>query len=371
MLRKTKTNPYLNLVNEYLIDSPAPVNINYLYNFGSLLGINLVLLIATGIALSMHYNPSVDLAFISSEHIYRDVNMGWALRATHANGVSMFFILCFSHMSRGLYYGSYKAPRTTLWIIGVIIFIAMMATAFIGYVLIWGQKSLWGATVITNLFSAIPWIGPDQVEFIWGGASVDNPTLNRFFSLHFLLPFILAALVVAHLIALHVNASNNPNGISSTSDRIRFHPYFTSKDLVGLFWFALILFSLVFFAPNLLGDSDNAIPGNPLVTPAQIVPEWYFLSFYAILRSIPDKLQGVVAMGGALLILIPISFIGTLNIRSNRYRPILNFAFWIFAANFLFLMWLGACHVEAPFIVLGQISTFIYFAYFILLMLLG
>ncbi len=371
MKRITKTNPYLTLVNEYLIDSPAPVNINYFYNYGSLLGFNLIILIVTGVLLAMHYNPSVDLAFISSEHIVRDVNNGWLLRFTHANGVSMFFALCFIHIGRGLFYGSYKAPRTTLWIVGVFIFIIKIVTAFIGYVLIWGQMSYWGATVITNLCSAVPWIGQDLVEFIWGGMSVDNPTLNRFFALHFLLPFILAALGVMHLIALHQNASNNPLGISSTTDRIVFHPYFTSKDLIGFLWFFIVLFSLVFFNPNLLGDSDNSIPANSLVTPPHIVPEWYFLAFYAILRSIPNKLLGVIAMLSALLILIPLSFIHTLNLRSLRYRPVLNLLFWIFVFNFFFLIWLGAKPIEMPYVFLGQCCTFFYFLYFIILMIIG
>lgn len=366
-----KTNPYQAIVNEFLIDSPAPVNINYFYNLGSLQGINQVVLIITGISLAKHYNPSVELAFSSSEHIVRDVNNGYLLRYIHANGVSLFFKKVYVHIGKGLYYGSYRAPRRALWIVGVLIFICKKATAFIGYVLIWGQKSFWGATVITNLFSAIPWIGQDQVEFIWGGSSVDEPTQNRFFSLHFLLPFILAALVVCHLIALHKDASNNPEGISSTTDRIRFHPYFTTKDLVGVFWYILFFSVLVFFYPHQLGDSDNSIPANSLVTPASIVPEWYFQAFYAILRSIPDKLLGVVAMFSAQLILIPLSLIHTLNIRSMRYRPILNLLYWVFVFNFLFLIWLGAKPIAQPFTKLGQIATLIYFGYFIILIILG
>ena len=283
----------------------------------------------------------------------------------------MFFFLVYAHIAKGLYYGSYKATRATLWCVGVIIFIIKKATAFIGYVVIWGQKSFWGATVITNLFSAIPWIGQDLVEFIWGGKSVDNPTLNRFYSLHFLLPFILAALVLAHLIALHQYASNNPNGISSTSDRIRFHPYFTSKDLVGFFWYAIFLFVFVFFTPLILGDSDNSIPANSLVTPAHIVPEWYFLPFYAILRSIPDKLLGVIAKFSALIILFPLAFIKTLNLRSNRYRPLMHFLFWLFVFNFFFLLWLGAKPIAQPYTLFSQISTFLYFLYFIFLMIMG
>jgi quinol-cytochrome oxidoreductase complex cytochrome b subunit len=247
----------------------------------------------------------------------------------------------------------------------------MMATAFIGYVLIWGQMSFWGATVITNLFSAIPWIGPDLVEFIWGGSSVDQPTLNRFFSLHFLLPFVLAAFIVMHLLALHKDASNNPEGISSSTDRIRFHPYFTVKDLVLMCWYVIALSTLTFFMPHLLGDSDNSIPANSLVTPASIVPEWYFLAFYAILRSIPNKLLGVLAMFSAMVILIPLSLFHTLNIRSNRYRPILNLLYWVFVFNFLFLIWLGAKPIADPYTLLGQIATVIYFAYFIILIALG
>lgn len=301
----------------------------------------------------------------------RDVNNGWLLRYMHANGASLFFIWVYLHIGRGLYYGSYRAPRTLLWSVGVIIYIAMMATAFLGYVLPWGQMSLWGATVITNFFSAIPWLGNDLVTVIWGGFSVDNATLNRFYSLHYLLPFIIAALAVVHLLALHQNASNNPTGISSTSDRIRFHPYYTSKDLVGFFWMAIALSLLVFFFPNLLGHPDNYIPANSLVTPLSIVPEWYFLPFYAILRAIPDKLFGVIAMFSAIIILFPLSFFSSLNLRSYRYRPLLNILFWFFIANFLFLLWLGAKPIHEPYTSLGLISTVLYFSYFILLILIG
>ena len=370
-MKVLKSNPFLSIVNEFLIDSPAPININYFYNLGSLLGLNLVVLIITGISLAKHYNPSIELAFSSSEHIVRDVNNGWLLRYIHANGVSLFFMMVYVHIGKGLYYGSYRAPRRALWIVGVFIFIVKKATAFIGYVLIWGQMSFWGATVITNLFSAIPWIGPDLVEFIWGGSSVDEPTLNRFFSLHFLLPFILAALVIMHLIALHKDASNNPEGISSILDRVRFHPYFTSKDLVGIFWYVLFFSVFIFFMPHVLGDADNSIPANSLVTPASIVPEWYFLPFYAILRSIPNKLLGVVAMFSALLILIPLSLVNTLNIRSLNYRPVFNFLYWIFVFNFFFLIWLGAKPIAQPFTLLGQIATVYYFSFFFIFMILG
>lgn len=370
-MKITVTNPYLSLVNQYLIDSPAPANINYFWNFGSLLGLNLVIIMISGISLAMHYNSDVNLAFSSVEHITRDVNFGWLIRFIHMNCVSFFFLCVYIHMGRSLYYSSYKSPRTTLWIVGVVIFIVMMATAFIGYVLPWSSMAFWGATVITNLFSAIPWIGSELVVTIWGGPSVDAPTLNRFFALHYLMPFILAALVVMHLIALHMNGSNNPEGLPSNTDRIRFHPAFTSKDLVGFFWLILLLSYFVFFDPNALGHPDACVPANPLVTPASIVPEWYFLSFYAILRSIPDKLLGVLAMFGALLILIPLALFGTVNIRSSRYRPITRLLFWVFVFNFLFLIWLGGQPIAAPYTVLGQISTAIYFAYFIILMILG
>ena len=302
-MRILKSQSLLRLFNSYLVDSPQPANLSYLWNFGSLLGVCLIIQILTGVFLAMHYTPHVDFAFNSVEHIMRDVNAGYILRYTHANVASFFFIFVYAHIAKGLYYGSYKAPRTLVWVIGVIIFIVMMATAFLGYVLPYGQMSLWGATVITNLFSAIPFFGHDLVELIWGGFSVSNATLNRFFSLHFLLPFLLAALVVAHFIALHTHGSGNPNGISSNNDRYPFHPYFVFKDLVTVFVFLLLLSIMVFFYPNVLGHSDNYIPANPMSTPSSIVPEWYLLPFYAILRSIPNKLLGVVAMFGSLLIL--------------------------------------------------------------------
>lgn len=329
-------------------------------------------MIVTGILLAMHYCPNTLLAFNSVEHITRDVSNGWLQRYFHANGASFFFIFVYLHIGRGQYYGSYKHPRALLWCIGVIIYIVMMATAFIGYVQPWGQMSQWGATVITNLLSAIPWVGKDQVELIWGGFSVENPTLNRFFSLHYLLPFILAALAVCHLIALHVDGSNNPEGITSVTDKIRFHPYYTSKDLVGFFWMAIFLSFFVFYFPNYLGHPDNSIPANPLVTPHSIVPEWYFLPFYAILRSIPNKLGGVIAMFGAQQILLPLSQAnGKVNARSNRYRPILHILFWIFVANFFFLLWLGAKPIEEPYTTQGLISTVLYFCYFIILIILS
>lgn len=370
-MRITKRNPLQSIANEYLIDSPAASNLSYFWSFGSLQGLNQVVMIITGIQLAMHYTANIEMAFNSVEHITRDVNQGWLLRYFHANGASFFFIFVYLHIGRGLYYGSYRQPRTLLWIQGVIIFIQMMATAFIGYVQPWGQMSLWGATVITNQLSAIPWIGNDLVQQIWGGFSVENPTQNRFFSLHYLMPFILAALVIMHQIALHVNASNTPLGIASKhTDQIRFHPYFTSKDQIGFFWMAILLSIFVFYFPNYLGHPDNSIPANPLVTPPHIVPEWYFLPFYAIQRSIPDKQGGVIAMFGAIVILIPQALIKSKSIRSNRYRPIVNAIFWIFVFNFFFLLWLGAKPIEEPYTTLGLLSTIFYFLYFVFLSLI-
>jgi len=322
-------------------------------------------MIITGVTLAMHYTPHIELAFASVEHIMRDVNNGWLIRYIHANGASLFFIWVYLHIGRGLYYGSYKSPRGLLWLIGIAIYLVMMATAFLGYVLPWGQMSYWGACVITNLLGVLPG-GEDLVYFIWGSWSVDNATLNRFFSLHYLLPFILCALVALHLLSLHQNASNNPEGISSLGDRIRFHPYYTSKDLVGFVIMIIILSILVFYYPNSLGHPDNSIPGNPLVTPHSIVPEWYYLPFYAILRAIPNKTLGVLALFSAILIMgfLPLS---KNNIRSNRYKPLFNILWVIFVLNFLFLIWLGAKPISEPYTTLSQISTFYYFMYVIIL----
>ena len=367
-MRILKSNPLLRILNSYLIDAPTPANISYLWNFGSLLGLCLVIQIVTGVTLAMHYTPSVAEAFNSVEHIMRDVNNGWLVRYLHANTASAFFFIMYLHIGRGLYYGSYKAPRTLTWAIGTVIVILMMATAFLGYVLPYGQMSLWGATVITNLISAIPWIGQDIVEFIWGGFSVNNATLNRFFSLHFVLPFILVALVLMHLIALHDTAgSSNPLGVSGNYDRITFAPYYLFKDLITIFIFIFVLSSFVFFMPNVLGDSDNYIMANPMQTPAAIVPEWYLLPFYAILRSIPNKLLGVIAMFSAILaiMLLPVTDLG--RSKGLQFRPLSKFAFWVFVVNFLILMKLGACHVETPFIELGQLSTALYFGYFLII----
>ena len=365
-MRILKSHPLLKMVNSYVIDSPQPSNISYLWNFGSLLAFCLIIQIITGVTLAMHYNPSVLEAFNSVEHIMRDVNNGWLIRYLHSNTASAFFFLVYLHIGRGLYYGSYKTPRTLVWTIGTVIFILMMATAFLGYVLPYGQMSLWGATVITNLMSAIPWVGQDIVEFIWGGFSVNNATLNRFFALHFVLPFVLAALVLMHLIALHdIAGSSNPLGISGNYDRLPFAPYFIFKDLITIFIFIFVLSIFVFFMPNLLGDSENYVMANPMQTPPAIVPEWYLLPFYAILRSIPNKLLGVIAMFSAILILLAMPFTDLSKSRGIQFRPLSKIAFFIFISNFLILMQLGAKHVESPFIEFGQISTVIYFSYFL------
>jgi len=367
-MRILKSHPFLKMVNSYVIDSPQPSNISYLWNFGSLLAFCLIIQIITGVTLAMHYNPSVLEAFNSVEHIMRDVNNGWLIRYLHSNTASAFFFLVYLHIGRSLYYGSYKTPRTLVWIIGTIIFILMMATAFLGYVLPYGQMSLWGATVITNLMSAIPWVGQDIVEFIWGGFSVNNATLNRFFSLHFVLPFVLATLVLMHLIALHDTVgSSNPLGISGNYDRLPFAPYFLFKDLITIFIFIFVLSIFVFFMPNILGDSENYVMANPMQTPPAIVPEWYLLPFYAILRSIPNKLLGVVAMFSAILILLIMPFTDLSKSSGIQFRPISKVAFFIFIGNFLILMQLGAKHVESPFIEFGQISTVIYFSYFLII----
>nr|YP_010584208.1 apocytochrome b [Spathularia flavida]UZT67614.1 apocytochrome b [Spathularia flavida] len=367
-MRIFKSHPILKLVNSYVIDSATPSNISYLWNFGSLLGFCLIIQIVTGVTLAMHYNPSVLEAFNSVEHIMRDVNNGWLIRYLHSNTASAFFFLVYLHIGRGLYYGSYRAPRTIVWTIGTVIFILMMATAFLGYVLPYGQMSLWGATVITNLMSAIPWVGQDIVEFLWGGFSVNNATLNRFFALHFVLPFILAALALMHLIALHDSAgSGNPLGVSGNYDRLPFAPYFLFKDLITIFIFIIALSLFVFFMPNVLGDSENYVVANPMQTPPAIVPEWYLLPFYAILRSIPNKLLGVIAMFSAILILLAMPFTDLGRTRGLQFRPISKLAFFIFAANFLILMVLGAKHVESPFIEFGQISTVIYFSHFLII----
>jgi ubiquinol-cytochrome c reductase cytochrome b subunit len=368
MLRLRWNKNYLMaILNSHVIDYPTPSNLTYAWSFGSTAGFCLIIQILTGVFLAMHYTPHIDLAFVSVEHIMRDVNNGWLIRYMHANGASMFFIVVYSHIFRGLYYGSYMHPRQHLWCSGVLIFILMMATAFMGYVLPWGQMSFWGATVITNLFSAIPFVGPSIVEWLWGGFSVDNATLNRFFSFHFLVPFLIAGMSVIHLALLHEHGSNNPIGVESSVDKIPFYPYFYVKDLLAFVGLITIFAVFVFYFPNLMGHPDNYIPANPMVTPAHIVPEWYFLPFYAILRSIPDKLGGVIAMGGALVILFAIPFINTSEIRSTQFRPVFKVFFWLLVVDFLILGWIGQKPVETPFVEVGQVATVFYFAFFIFL----
>ena len=367
-MRVIKSHSLLKLVNAYLIDASQPSNISYLWNFGSLLAVCLIIQIVSGVTLAMHYSPSVSEAFNSVEHIMRDVNNGWFIRYLHSNTASAFFLLVYLHVGRGMYYGSYKAPRTLVWVIGTVMLILMMAIGFLGYVLPYGQMSLWGATVITNLISAIPWIGQDIVEFIWGGFSVNNATLNRFFALHFVLPFVLAALVLMHLIVLHDTAgSSNPLGVSGNYDRVTFAPYYLFKDLITIFLFIFVLSIFVFFMPNVLGDSENYVMANPMQTPAAIVPEWYLLPFYAILRSIPNKLLGVIAMFSALLIILTLPLMDLSWSKGLQFKPLSKIIFYVFIANFLILQQLGAKHVESPFIEFGQISTALYFAYFLIL----
>ncbi|WBF16356.1 apocytochrome b (mitochondrion) [Saccharomyces uvarum] len=362
-----KSNVYLSLVNSYVIDSPQPSSISYWWNMGSLLGLCLVIQILTGIFMAMHYSSNIELAFSSVEHIMRDTHNGYILRYLHANGASFFFLVMYMHMAKGLYYGSYRSPRVTLWNVGVIIFVLTIATAFLGYCCVYGQMSHWGATVITNLFSAIPFVGNDIVAWLWGGFSVSNPTIQRFFALHYLVPFVIAAMVIMHMMALHIHGSSNPLGITGNLDRIPMHSYFVFKDLVTVFLFMLVLALFVFYSPNTLGHPDNYIPGNPLVTPASIVPEWYLLPFYAILRSIPDKLLGVITMFAAILVLLVLPFTDRSVVRGNTFKVFSKFFFFIFVFNFVLLGQIGACHVEVPYVLMGQIATFIYFAYFLII----
>jgi len=366
-MRILKNHPILKLLNSYVIDASQPSNLSYLWNFGSLLLVCLIIQIATGVTLAMHYNGNILEAFNSIEHIMRDVNNGWLIRYLHANTASAFFFIVYLHIGRGIYYGSYKSPRALVWVIGAFILIVMIGTGFLGYVLPYGQMSLWGATVITNLMSAIPWLGKEIVEFIWGGFSVNNATLNRFFSLHYLLPFILAVLVLLHLITLHDKAgSGNPLGIGNYLDRVTFSPYFVFKDFITIFILIFVLCGFVCFAPNILGDSENYVMANPMQTPPAIVPEWYLLPFYAILRSIPNKLLGVIAMFSALLIPLSMIFLDINKIRGFQFRPLSKISFYYFIAIFLGLLVLGAKHVESPYIELGQLFTFSYFSYFLI-----
>jgi quinol-cytochrome oxidoreductase complex cytochrome b subunit len=367
MVRAFKQSSIIQLFNDHLVDYPTPSNITYFWNFGSMAGMCLVIQILTGIGLAMHYTPHVDLAFQSVEHIMRDVNGGWLLRYVHANGASMFFIVVYIHIGRGLYYGSYVEPRGFLWTIGVVILILMMATAFMGYVLPWGQMSFWGATVITNLFSAFPLVGSKIVTLLWGGFAVDNATLNRFFSLHYLLPFAIAGAVLVHLAALHQDGSNNPLGITSVSDKISFFPYFFIKDTLSFIAFLMFFSFFVYYSPNTLGHPDNYIEANPMVTPEHIVPEWYFLPSYAILRSIPNKLIGVIALFASLLVLLLLPIISTSKVRSSLYRPLHQKFFWFLVADFILLGYIGQSSPETPFLEIGQIASVYYFMYFLVI----
>jgi len=367
-MRLVKENTLLKTFYHFLVYYPAPSNITYAWNFGILAGVCLFIQILTGVTLAMHYAPNISIAFASVEHIMRDVNYGWLLRYTHANGASMFFIIVYLHIFRGLYYGSYLYPREHLWFSGVTIYILMMATGFLGYVLPWGQMSFWGATVITNLFSAIPVIGPAIVFWLWGGFSVDNPTLNKLFSIHYLLPFLILGMVILHIVFLHENGSNNPLGVRATVDYLPFSPYSVYKDLYSILLFIVFFCFFIFFFPNYLGHPDNYIAANSMVTPPHIVPEWYYLPFYAILRSIPNKLGGVVAMSAAILIMLALPFVGESPSRSAQFRPLYKILFWIFFLNSLILGWIGGNPVKYPYYEIGQLSTLFYFGYFLVLL---
>lgn len=361
--------PIFSFLDKQVANKSTPKNLNYFWSFGSLSGLALVIQILTGIFLTMHYKPDAGMAFDSVQHIMRDVEWGWLIRNMHMVGASFFFIVVYAHIARGMYYGSYKSPREVLWWMGIIIFFLMMATAFMGYVLPWGQMSFWGAMVITNLFSVIPGVGEDLVIWLWGGYSVNDATLNRFFALHYLFPFLICAAVFMHLWALWTSKSNNPAGIDlkKKTDWIPFHPYYTVKDMVGVCFYALPFAFMVFYAPEYLGHTDNYIPADPLVTPSHIVPEWYFLPFYAILRAIPDKLMGVVAMGSAIAILFILPWLDNSKVRSATFRPIYKQLYWVFIINVFVLGWIGGKPPEGMYVVIGRISTALYFGFFLIL----
>nr|ACH54161.1 cytochrome b [Chelonia mydas] len=361
-----KTHPMMKIINNLVIDLPSPSNISAWWNFGSLLATCLALQIITGIFLAMHYSPDISMAFSSIAHITRDVQYGWLIRNMHANGASLFFMCIYLHIGRGIYYGSYLYKET--WNTGIILLLLVMATAFVGYVLPWGQMSFWGATVITNLLSAIPYIGNTLVQWVWGGFSVDNATLTRFFTFHFLLPFAITGLTAVHLLFLHETGSNNPTGLDSNTDKIPFHPYFSYKDLLGLILMLTFLLTLTLFSPYLLGDPDNFTPANPLSTPPHIKPEWYFLFAYAILRSIPNKLGGVLALLFSILILFLMPTLHTSKQRTASFRPLTQILFWSLVADLLVLTWIGGQPVEDPFIIIGQVASTFYFLILLLLM---
>ena len=362
--------PILTMIRAQGMEFPTPKNLNYWWTFGGILAVMMVIQIITGIVLVMHFTPEASMAFNSTEFIMRDVNYGWLLRYMHANGASMFFLAVYIHIFRGMYYGSHKAPREILWMLGVIILLVMMATSFMGYVLPWGQMSFWAAKVITNLFSAVPFFGETIVTWLWGGFSVDNATLQRFFSLHYLLPFVLVGLVVLHIWALHVPGNNNPTGVEvkSGQDTVAFHPYYTMKDLFAIVAFLVFYAAFVFFQPNLLGEPINYVPADPLVTPPHIVPEWYFLPYYAILRAIPDKLLGVIAMFASILILLALPWLDTSKVRSGTYRPIFRQFFWLLVLDSIVLGIVGANPPEGAWIIVGRIATFWYFAHFLIIL---
>lgn len=371
-MRLFRLNIFTSIIYKSLYNYPVPINLNYFWNFGVLAGIVLGLQLVTGIFLASHYVADSELAFSSVQHIMRDVNSGWLLRYLHANGASMFFLVVYVHLFRGLFYGSFLYPREILWSTGVVILLVMIITAFLGYVLPWGQMSFWAATVITNLVSAVPVYGKVIVSWLWGGFAVGNPTLNRFFSLHYLLPFVLAALAIMHVVFLHENGSNNPLGISAFTDKIPFTPYFTIKDLLGFYIFLLVFFCFLFFAPNYLGHFDNYIPANPLATPPHIVPEWYFLPFYGILRSVPDKFFGVFLLIFSIISLIVLVFLRSiiyglnLLVASPLFSPLYRFLFWLFFYDSLLLGYIGNKTVVPPFYVMGQVATLVYFLFFYL-----